>query len=106
MQTWITKWINHWTSPELKLIRRIPQGNASLVTWIDILTLAAADHCDGELFAAPGVPHTMETIAARLNRDVIWFRNAVEPLLSVGLLHWRTGSPPVLVITHWDGEHE
>lgn len=106
MRTWIKHWLHRWTSPELTLIRRTPQGDGSLVTWVDLLTLAAADHCDGELWVAPGVPHTTETLAAVLHRDVIWLQAAIDPLMRCGLLHWAGSHPPVLVITHWNAEQE
>lgn len=107
MRTWIKHWIHRWHGPELALVRRTPQGDGALVTYIDLLTLAAADHCDGELWITETRPHTLESLAATLSRDVIWLRAAMEPLFSVGLLEWMERSLQlILVIVHWEDEQE
>lgn len=87
-------------------IRRTPQGDGTLVTWLDLLTFAAADHCDGELWIAPGRPHSAETLSAICGRDVIWMREALDLLFRTGLLTWRGDEPRVIAVTHWDSEQE
>jgi N-terminal phage replisome organiser (Phage_rep_org_N) len=87
-------------------IRRTPQGDGTLVTWLDLLTFAAADHCDGELWIAPGRPHSVETLSAICGRDVIWMREALELLFRTGLLTWRGDEPRFMAVTHWESEQE
>jgi hypothetical protein len=87
-------------------IRRTPQGDGTLVSWLDLLTFAAADHCDGELWIAPGRPHSAETLSAICGRDVIWMREALELLFRTGLLSWRGEEPRVMALTHWESEQE
>jgi hypothetical protein len=41
---------------EIAYIRRAPKGDSTLVTRLDLLTFAAADHCDGERWIAPQAP--------------------------------------------------
>ena len=87
-------------------IRQTPQGDGTLVTWSDLLTFAAADHCDGELWIAPGRPHSAETLSAICGRDVIWMREALELLFRTDLLTWSGEEPRVMAVTHWESEQE
>ncbi|MBV9874581.1 MAG: hypothetical protein JO025_07615 [Verrucomicrobia bacterium] len=66
----------------------------------------AADHCDGQLWIAPGRPHSAETLSAICGRDVIWMREALELLFRTGLLSWRGEELRVMAITHWESEQE
>jgi N-terminal phage replisome organiser (Phage_rep_org_N) len=106
VRTWIKHWIHRWHGAEIAYIRRTPQGDSTLVTWLDLLTFAAADHCDGELWIAPGRPHSAETLSAICGRDVIWMREALDLLFRTGLLTWRGDEPRVIAVTHWDSEQE
>jgi hypothetical protein len=106
VRTWIKHWIHRWHGPEIAYIRRTPQGDSTLVTWLDLLTFAAADHCDGELWIAPGRAHSAETLSAICGRDVIWMREAFELLFRTGLLTWRGDEPRVIAVTHWGSEQE
>jgi N-terminal phage replisome organiser (Phage_rep_org_N) len=106
VRTWIKHWIHRWHGPEIAYIRRTPQGDSTLVTWLDLLTFAAADHCDGELWIAPGRAHSAETLSAICGRDVIWMREALELLFRTGLLTWRGDEPRVIAVTHWGSEQE
>ena len=103
MRTWIKHWVHRWHGPELALVRRTPQGDGALVTYVDLLTLAAADHCDGELWITQARPHTIESLAATLSRDVIWLRAAMDPLFSTGLIEWQGN---ILTIVRWGDEQE
>jgi replisome organiser protein len=106
VRTWIKHWIHRWHGPEIAYIRRTPQGDSTLVTWLDLLTFAAADHCDGELWIAPGRAHSAETLSAICGRDVIWMREALVLLFRTGLLTWRGDEPRVIAVTHWGSEQE
>jgi hypothetical protein len=87
-------------------IRRTPQGDGTLVTWLDLLTFAAADHCDGELWIAPGRPHSAETLSAICGRDVIWMREDLELLFRTVSLPGAEKEPRVMAVTHWESEQE
>ena len=103
MRIWIKHWLHSWYGAELTMIRRLPSGDSILVSYIDLLCLAAADVCDGELWLSPGIPHTVETLSAVLHRDVIWLRDILRSLEGVGLLTWESG---VLRISRWRSEQE
>lgn len=87
-------------------IRRTPQGGGTVVTLLDLLTFAAADHCDGELWVAPGRPRSAETLSAICGRDVIWTREALELLFRAGLLTCRGDESRGMAVTHWELEQE
>jgi excisionase family DNA binding protein len=79
VRTWIKHCIRRWHRAEIAYIRRTTQGNSKRVRWLDFLTLAAADHCDGELWIASGRPNSAETLSAICGREAIWMREALEP---------------------------
>ncbi len=75
---WIKLSIGIFYDEKIRLIERMPEGDAIIVIWMRLLVLAGEKNMGGQIFVTDAIPHTDETLATICHRKVNTVRMALE----------------------------
>ena len=95
---WIKINVDMFDNRKIKHLRKLPDGNAIVLIWVMLLTLAGRCNAGGMVFLTATIPYTPEMLADELGFDVETINTALSLLSQLGMI--RTDG--CLAITNWD----
>lgn len=97
---WIKLTTDMFSDEKIRLIEKMPEGDAILVVWIKLLTLAGKTNAGGFIFLAENVPYTEEMFATVLDRPVSTIRLALAVFEQFGMVHAHNNGH--MAIVNWE----
>lgn len=83
---WIKLGTEMFNDDKIKVIQSMPEGDAMLVIWIRLLTLAGASNADGYLMIAENVPYTESMLSTVFGKPLTVIRLALRTFEAFGML--------------------
>jgi len=84
------KWIKITTDifddEKIRIIERMPEGDAILIIWLKILTLAGKKNDCGLVYLTEAIPYTPEILSDIFNRDSRLISLAMNTFISFGMI--------------------
>lgn len=97
------KWIKITTSmfddEKIKLIRKLPEADSILLTWIQLLTQAGKANASGSIVLSETIPYTEEMLATIFDRPINIIRLALNTFKQFGMIDDEDG---VISISNWE----
>lgn len=75
---WIKLRIDMFDDEKIKVIQNMPEGDAMLVIWIRLLTLAGKTNDGGYLYLSENLPYTDEMLSIILGKNISTIRLAMQ----------------------------
>lgn len=75
---WIKLYTNIFDNRKIKQIEKLPDGDAILVIWLKLLTLAGNINDGGQIYITTDIPYTNETLAAEFNKPITTVNLAIQ----------------------------
>lgn len=97
---WIKLSVNMFDDEKIKLIRSMPEGNAILVVWIQLLSLAGKTNDSGMIYIARHMAYSEEMLATIFTHPLNVIRLALNTLASFDLI--EVNPEGVINITNWE----
>lgn len=83
---WIKLGTEMFNDDKIKVIQSMPEGDAMLVIWIRLLTLAGASNADGYLMIAENVPYTESMLSTVFGKPLPVIQLALKTFEAFGML--------------------
>lgn len=83
---WIKLSVNTFDDEKIKLIRALPEGNALIVIWCQLLCLAGKVNDNGYIYIGQNMPYTDEMLATIFNEPVNNVRLAIQTFERFGMV--------------------
>ena len=84
------KWIKIVTdifdNRKIKIIRKMPEGNAIVVTWFQILCLAGETNDNGLVYITKDIPYTEETLSNSFDTPLPIIKLALDTFIKLGMI--------------------
>lgn len=97
------KWIKVVTSMfdnrKVKQIRKMPDGDAIIVIWIQILCLAGEINSNGMIYFSENIPYTDEMLATEFDRPINTIRMALNVFRNFKMIEMADN---VLLVSNWE----
>lgn len=97
---WIKLSVEMFDDEKIKLIRSMPEGNAIIVVWIQLLSLAGKTNDSGMIYIARHMAYSEEMLATIFNHPLNVIRLAIQTLQSFGLI--EVNPEGVINISNWE----
>ncbi len=78
--SWIKLRTDMFDDNKIKIIQNMPEGDALLVIWIRLITLAGTTNADGYVYLGEDLPYTEDMLAIIFNKPVTTIRLALNTL--------------------------
>ncbi len=95
---WIKINVDMFDNRKIKHLRKLPDGNAIVLIWVMLLTLAGRCNAGGMVFLTETIPYTPEMLADELGFDVETINTALSLLSQLGMIQ----TDGCLAITNWE----
>lgn len=96
---WIKLSTDFFTDRKIRQIRALPDGDAILLIWLNLLVLAGLVNDGGMVYLTQGVPYTEEMLAEEMKRGLPLVRSALTVFRK---LHMIEDTPDGLLISNWE----
>ncbi len=83
---WIKLNVDMFDDEKLKVIQSMPEGDALLVIWIKLITLAGKTNDGGYIYIADNIPYTEEMLSVIMNKPLLTIRLAIETFTSLQMI--------------------
>lgn len=83
---WIKLTVDMFDDEKIKIIQSMPEGDALLIVWIKLLTLAGKTNDGGYIYIADGMPYTDEMLSVIINKPLNTIRLALDTFLKLGMI--------------------
>jgi predicted phage replisome organizer len=97
------KWIKIVTdifdNHKIKIIRKMPEGDAIVVTWFQLLCLAGETNDNGLIYITRAVPYTDETLATAFDTPLPVVRLSLETFERLEMIHIYNS---FLCVSNWE----
>jgi len=97
------KWIKITTTmfddEKIKLIRKLPEADSILLTWIQLLVQAGKANASGSIILNERIPYTEEMLATIFDRPINVIRLALNTFEQFGMINIENG---VITISNWE----
>jgi predicted phage replisome organizer len=97
------KWIKITTSmfddEKIKLIRKMPEADSILLTWIQLLVQAGKANASGSIVLSEKIPYTDEMLAVIFDRPINIIRLALNTFQQFGMIDTDDG---IITISNWE----
>lgn len=97
---WIKLSVDMFDDEKIKLIRTMPEGNAILIVWMQLLSLAGKTNDSGMIYIARHMAYSDEMLATIFNHPLNVIRLALKTLSSFDLI--EVNPEGVINITNWN----
>lgn len=87
---WIKLNVDMFDDEKLKIIQAMPEGDALLVVWIKLLTLAGKTNDGGYIYISDNIPYTEEMLAVIMNKPLLTIRLAIDTFKNLKMLETDT----------------
>lgn len=95
---WIKLDTDIFNNRKIKLIRKMPDGDAIVGIWLQILCLAGKINDDGLIYITKDIPYTDETLATEFDRPLNTIRLALQTFQQFGMVELTNN---FLAISNW-----
>ena len=83
---WIKINVDMFDDEKIKIIQSMPEGDALLVVWIKLITLAGKTNDSGYVYIAENMPYTDEMLSVIMNKPLNTIRLALDTFIKLGML--------------------
>ena len=83
---WIKVNVDMFDDEKIKIIQSMPEGDALLVIWIKLITLAGKTNDNGYIYIADSVPYTEEMLSVIMNKPLLTIRLAIETFTNLQMI--------------------
>ena len=83
---WIKLNVDMFDDEKIKIIQSMPDGDALLVVWIKLVTLAGKVNDGGYVYISEGIPYTEEMMAVIMNKSPLTIRLAMDTFTNLGMI--------------------
>ena len=97
--SWIKLDVDFFGDDKIKQIRAMPDGDAMLLIWLNLLVMAGKTNDSGLVYLTQGVPYTDEMLSVALGRPIMTVRCALETFT---MLRMVERLPEGLFISNWE----
>lgn len=88
---WIKVSVDMFEDSKIEFIRSLPEGDAIIVTWIQMLSIAGQSNMGGYLMVAEGIPYTEQLLSNKLRRQPVLLQFALETLTRLKMIDIEDG---------------
>lgn len=88
---WIKVAVDMFEDSKIEFIRSLPEGDAIIVTWIQMLSIAGQSNMGGYLMVAEGIPYTEQLLSNKLRRQPVLLQFALETLTKLKMIDIEDG---------------
>ena len=96
---WIKLSSDLFDNRKIKQIRKMPDGDAIIVIWFQILCLAGNQGSKGLVFFANDIPYTEEMLAVEFDRNINTVRLAMNTFIKFGMIEIVDN---FILISNWE----
>lgn len=96
---WIKLFVDIWDNRKIKQLESLPSGDAVLVIWLKLLTLAGMVNDGGLVYVTHDIPYTDEMLATQFNRPLEVIKMALNVFERFGMIE---RFDDVLMVTNWE----
>lgn len=96
---WIKLAVDMFSNRKIRMIESMDNGDALLVFWIKLLTLAGQINDGGRIYITPEMPYTQKSLALCLNTDRTIVSQGLDLFKAYGMTETDRG---YITITNWD----
>jgi predicted phage replisome organizer len=96
---WIKVAVDMFEDSKIEFIRSLPEGDAIIVTWIQMLSIAGKSNMGGYLMVADGIPYTEQLLSNKLRRQPVLLQFALDTLSKLKMIDIEDGP---FHITKWE----
>lgn len=96
---WIKLFVDIWDNRKIKQIETLPDGDAVLIIWLKLLTLAGNVNDGGLVYFTRDIPFTGEMLAAQFNKPLTTVKMALEVFQRFGMIEIVNN---ILCVTNWE----
>lgn len=83
---WIKLNTNIFDNEKIRIIERMPEGDALLIVWLKLLTLAGKKNDHGHVYLTETIPYTPEVLGDLFNKDSRIISLALNTFVSFGMI--------------------
>lgn len=87
---WIKLNVDMFDDEKIKIIQAMPDGDAILVIWIKLITLAGKTNDGGYIYISDNIPYTDEMLSIIMNKPIMTIRLAMETFANLQMLESDT----------------
>lgn len=96
---WIKVAVDMFEDSKIEFLRSLPEGDAIIVIWIQMLSIAGQSNYGGYLMVADGIPYTEQFLSNKLRRQPVLLQFALETLIKLKMINIEDGPYHV---TNWE----
>ena len=82
---WVKLTVDMFDDEKIKIIQAMPEGDALLVVWIKLVTLAGKTNDGGYIYISEGLPYTEEMLSVIMNKPISTIRLALDVFSRLGM---------------------
>lgn len=83
---WIKLNVDMFDDEKIKIIQSMPEGDALLVVWIKLITLAGKTNDGGYIYITDSMPYTDEMLATIMNKPLSIIQLALATFIKLGMI--------------------
>lgn len=83
---WIKLNVDMFDDEKIKIIQAMPDGDAILVIWIKLITLAGKTNDGGYVYISNNIPYTEEMLSIIMNKPIMTVKMAMETFSNLGMV--------------------
>lgn len=96
---WIKIVTNVFDNRKIRMIEKMPEGDAIIVIWFKVLCLAGTINDNGLILFTPDIAYTEEMLASQFDRPLSTVRLAFQTFLKFGMIEIVDN---ILCISNWE----
>lgn len=96
---WIKLSTDFFSDRKIRQIRALPDGDAMLLIWINLLVLAGQVNDGGMVYLTQGIPYTEEMLAEEMSRGLPLVRSSLSVFRKLNMIE---DTPDGLLISNWE----
>lgn len=96
---WIKLVSDMFDNRKIKQIRKMPDSDAIIVIWLQILCLAGHTNDNGLVYFSKDIPYTDEMLATEFDRPIATIRLALSILVKFGMIEIIND---ILMVSNWE----
>lgn len=101
--SWIKIYVSMFDNRKIKYLRKLPNGDAIVLIWVMLLTIAGRCNAGGMIFLTQNVPYTVKMLADELDFDESTVQLAISAFERLDML--TTSDDGMIHVTGWE-EHQ
>ena len=87
---WIKLSVDMFDDEKIKIIQAMPEGDALLVIWIKLISLAGKVNDGGYIYISENIPYTEDMLAIIMNKPISTIKLAMQTFISLRMIESDT----------------